>query len=177
MILWWTAATRWWWWWCVDQINSDHRAVLIEMLLNWASFRWMTGSRVPARHAEESHQRRQNSREDEAGQTGGGRQPDAAGQEGQDQEQPAEAGGAGEGGPPEPLPGPDQRHRQGRETNKLMVSGCGQPPQWFILTWCACVCVCVAGHQESEAVSSAPESGAGPTSADEHCAEFKDHFL
>lgn len=67
-----------------------------------------TGSRVPAGHAEESHPRRQDAREDEAGQAGGGRQPDAAGQEGQDQEQPAATGRAGQGGPSEPLPGPHQ---------------------------------------------------------------------
>lgn len=83
----------------------------------------MTGSRVPACHAEEGHQRRQNSREDEAGQTGGGRQPDAARQEGQDQEQPAEAGRAGEGSPREPLPGPHQRHSQGRKTKLIIISG------------------------------------------------------
>lgn len=44
------------------------------------------GSRVSAGHAEEGDQRRKDSRKDEAGQTGGGRQPDPAGQEGQDQE-------------------------------------------------------------------------------------------
>lgn len=80
----------------------------------------MPGSRVPACHAEEGHQRCQDSREDEAGQTGGGRQPDAAGQEGQDQEQPAEAGRAGEGSPREPLSGPHQRHSQGK-TNTLSL--------------------------------------------------------
>lgn len=78
----------------------------------------MTGSRLPARDAEEGHQRRQDSREDEGGEAGGGRQPDAAGQEGQDQEQPAEAGRAGEGPPGEPLSGPHQRHSQGNYSNK-----------------------------------------------------------
>lgn len=77
----------------------------------------MTGSRVPARHAEEGHQRRQDPREDEAGEAGGGRQPDAAGQEGQDQEQPAEARRAGEGAPRKPLPGPHQRRSQGKNTS------------------------------------------------------------
>lgn len=57
--------------------NNDNNQHLVS---------WLTGSRIPASHAEESNPRCQDSREDEADQTGGGRQPDAAGKEGQDQE-------------------------------------------------------------------------------------------
>lgn len=39
------------------------------------------------------------------------------------------------------------------------------------------VCVCVTGHQKSETVSSASESGTSETSADQHRPELKDQFF
>lgn len=81
----------------------------------------LSGSGVPARHAEEGHQGCKDPREDEAGEAGGGRQPDPAGQKGQDQEQSAAAGRAWEGPTREPVPGPHQRHRQGWKNNSLSV--------------------------------------------------------
>lgn len=69
-------------------VLSSFHSNVVEKNNNYnpSPFPWVTGSRVPARHAEESHPRCQDSREDEAGETGGGRQPDAAREEGQDQE-------------------------------------------------------------------------------------------
>lgn len=39
------------------------------------------------------------------------------------------------------------------------------------------MCVCVTGHQKSETVSSASESGTSETSADQHRPELKDQFF
>lgn len=149
--------------------------VIKVIWLSWTFFfPFMSpGSRVPAGDAAEGHQGCEDPRKDEAGEASGGRQPDPAGQEGQNQEQPAEAGGAGEGAPREPLPGPDQRHRQSRKRKTF------QSVASLVICLMSNVRlpVCPAGHQEPAAVSTAQESRAGQAPADKRCPELKVQVL